>query len=63
MNRLKCRGCGKEIEGGHYNTPCGVYCCECWDKTPKEVKELSETVSMQLLAAFGGMFEGQKTDI
>jgi recombinational DNA repair protein (RecF pathway) len=32
MGTKTCNQCGKPITGGHYATPDGAFCRECWDK-------------------------------
>lgn len=54
MNKiLKCKKCGKEIQGGHYNTPNGAYCCECWEKTPQQSKDKVLADALKKLAVMG----------
>lgn len=54
MNKiLKCKKCGKEIQGGFYNTPIGVYCCKCWDRVPQSKKDMAFFEAMANLAAKG----------
>ena len=31
MSKIECCNCGTPIEGGCYNTPIGIYCCDCYD--------------------------------
>jgi len=37
--KVKCKECNMTIKGGCYNTPYGIYCCECWEKQPLKKKE------------------------
>lgn len=49
----KCKKCGKEIQGGCYNTPEGIYCCECWEKIPKRGKKRLEHEALLRYAQVG----------
>lgn len=50
---LKCKKCSKPIQGGFYNTPNGVYCCECWDKVPQRKKDKALADALRNLAIIG----------
>lgn len=52
-NTLKCKKCGAEIKGGFYNTPKGVYCCECWDNVPQRKKDKALADALRKLSALG----------
>lgn len=34
-NMIQCDNCGKSINGRYYNTPGGVFCCECYESKKK----------------------------
>jgi len=36
---IKCCQCGKELLGGFYNTPYGIYCSICWKKESKKTRD------------------------
>ena len=39
MSTKTCKQCGKPITGGHYATPDGTFCLECWNKMPRPKKD------------------------
>lgn len=50
---IKCCKCGIVINGGHYNTPQGIYCNVCWEKeTPKRrnlaIREAAGRIAKQI---------------
>ncbi|WP_195653819.1 hypothetical protein [Bacteroides cellulosilyticus] len=55
MKVIKCKQCGIEIKGGFYNTPNGVFCPDCWEKKPKEVKDKALSDVLKGMAMLGKM--------
>lgn len=45
MNMRCCR-CGKEIKGGYYNAPSGLYCPDCWERKPKQSRKEEENLAL-----------------
>lgn len=56
MKVIHCRQCKKEIKGGFYNTPNGVYCPDCWEKKPQEVRDKALADTLKKLAIIGRNF-------
>ncbi|MEY8687703.1 hypothetical protein AB9N12_18595 [Bacteroides sp. AN502(2024)] len=54
---ITCCLCGKEIKGGMYNTPSGVYCPDCWERKPKQEKKKEEMIALSRLATLGKVFK------
>lgn len=52
---LRCKKCGKEIQGGFYNTPNGAYCCECLDKIPQRTKDKAFNEAFKRLVSAGSL--------
>lgn len=50
---ITCCLCGKEIKGGFYNAPSGVYCPNCWEHKPKSERKKEEITALVHLAALG----------
>lgn len=53
----KCCVCGKEIKGGCYNAPSGLYCTECWEKKPKKIRKAEEKIGMAAYGLIGGIIK------
>lgn len=53
MDKIKCIQCGKELSGDCYNTPLGIFCCSCWGKKPKKVKDKALKDALNNLASIG----------
>lgn len=53
---LKCCKCHQEIKGGFYNTPRGVFCCNCWGKKPQKEKDNAFADTLKALAIIGKTF-------
>ena len=51
-----CKECGIEITGGAYNTPLGLFCCECWDKKDNKIKEDAFKKSLSDLSFMARVF-------
>ena len=43
---MKCCKCGKEIKGGYYNAPSGLYCTDCWESKPSKSRKKEEDLAM-----------------
>ena len=50
MSAKTCKQCGKLITGGHYATPDGTFCRECWDKVSPEEKYMLKLAALSNLA-------------
>ena len=56
MEIIRCKQCKKELKGGFYNTPNGIYCPDCWEKKPQEVKDKAFADRLKTLAIMGKNF-------
>lgn len=54
---MTCCLCGKEIKGGVYNAPSGIYCPDCWERKPKQEKKKEEMIALSRLATLGKNFK------
>lgn len=43
---MRCCRCGKEIKGGCYNAPSGLYCPKCWESNPKQFRKEEEKLAL-----------------
>ena len=43
---MRCCRCGKEIKGGYYNAPSGLYCPKCWESKPKQSRKEEENLAL-----------------
>lgn len=48
---IKCKDCGKVLNGGYYNTPKGPYCVECWEKKPMHIRKQEEKIALSIYAS------------
>lgn len=56
MKVIKCKQCGIEIKRRFFtNTPNGVFCPDCWEKKPKEVKDKALSDVLKGMAMLGKM--------
>lgn len=48
---IKCKECGKVLNGGYYNTLKGPYCVECWEKKPMHIRKQEEKIALSIYAS------------
>lgn len=54
---INCCKCGKEIKGGHYNSPRGKFCISCYEKVPEKQKDEDLPEALKALVGIVRMFK------